>query len=197
MPHDERGEAGEASGDISSDAGYESLIDGFRLSEGESMIETLEVDGSDRFILTDRRVIYIGGDEDHRNWSFAPVSEISSVEVRRVARERSTLIWGVLGLIAAVGIWQVATNDTVGIIGGIVMAILGAVLLWDFYLRTPPSQLLFRAGGKDIGGPLNRSAETGARSFGDRLFELKSSRSQDETTAKPAGITRRYRYPGP
>lgn len=197
MPSDEMGEP---DGVTAGDAGYESLIDGFRLSDGESIVETLEVDGLDRFILTDRRVIYIGGDEDHRNWSFTPIPEVTSITVSRIARERSTLVWGVLGLIAAVGIWQVATNETVGIIGGIVMAALGAVLLWDFYLRTPPSRLLFRADGKDIGGSLNRSAEAGARSFGDRLFELKfaiSREQKDSGPEKPAGTTRRYRYPGP
>lgn len=177
----------------------ESIIDGFRIVDGESVVESLEVGGSDRFVLTDRRVIYIGGDEDHRNWSFAPLSEISSVRVTRVARERSSLIWGVLGLIASIGIWQVATNERVGIIGGVAMAALGAILLWDYYLRTPPSRLLFHAAGRDIGGPLNRSSENGARSFGDRVFELKArdaEKSEESAPAKPAGATRRYRYPG-
>ena len=177
----------------------DSVIDGFRLLEGESVVESLEVGGSDRFVLTDRRVIYIGGDEDHRNWSFAPISEISSVRVTRVLRERSSLIWGVLGLIASIGIWQVAANDRVGIIGGIVMAALGAILLCDYYLRTPPSRLLFDAAGKDIGGPINRSSENGARSFGDKVFELKAydaEQSEESAPAKPAGTARRYRYPG-
>jgi len=180
----------------------DSVIDGFRLIDGESVVESLEVGGTDRFVLTDRRVIYIGGDEDHRNWSFAPIGEISSVRVARVGRERASLIWGVLGLIASIGIWQVATNERVGIIGGVVMAALGAVLLWDYYLRTPPSRLLFHAAGKDIGGPLNRSSEIGARSFGDRVFELKArdsgtfGKSEESAPAKPAGTTRRYRYPG-
>jgi hypothetical protein len=176
-----------------------SVVDGFRLIDGESVVESLEVGGSDRFVLTDRRVIYIGGDEEHRNWSFAPISEISSVRVTRVARERSSLIWGVLGLIASIGIWQVATNDKIGVIGGIVMALLGAILLWDYYLRTPPSRLLFDASGKDIGGPLNRSSEDGARSFGDMVFELKARNaadSEESASTKPAGTTRRYRYPG-
>ncbi len=176
----------------------ESVIDGFRLTDGESVVESLEVDGTDRFVLTNRRVIYIGGDEDHRNWSFADVSEVTSVEVARASRERSSLMWGVLGFIAAVGIWQVATNDKVGIIGGIAMAMLGAILLWDYYLRTPSSRLLFHAAGKDIGGPLSRSSETGARAFGDRVFELKSLSARDTDDSdhgKPAGITRRYRYP--
>ena len=179
------------------------VVDGFRLAEGESVVETLEVDGANRFILTDRRVMYLGGDEDHRNWSFAPVEQISSIAVTRVSRERSSLLWGVLGLIAAIGIWQVATNDTVGIVGGIVMAILGATLFWDYYLRTPPSRLLFYADGNEIGGPLSRSSEAGARSFGDRVFELKSQNTRGPAhksggpgPGKPAGITRRYRYPG-
>ena len=173
-------------------------IDGFRLIEGESVVESLEVGGPDRFVLTDRRVIYIGGDEDHRNWSFAPISEISSVRVTRMVRERSSLIWGVLGLIASIAIWQVATNERVGIIGGIVMAALGAILLFDYYLRTPPSRLLFDAAGKDIGGPIIRSSENGARSFGDRVFELKAlenEKFEKSTPVKPAGTTRRYRYP--
>ena len=173
-------------------------IDGFRLIEGESVVESLEVGGPDRFVLTDCRVIYIGGDEDHRNWSFAPISEISSVRVTRMVRERSSLIWGVLGLIASIGIWQVATNERVGIIGGVVMAALGAILLFDYYLRTPPSRLLFDAAGKDIGGPINRSSENGARSFGDRVFELKAldnETSEKSAPTKPAGTTRRYRYP--
>ncbi len=174
-----------------------------RLAEGESVVETLEVDGANRFILTDRRVMYLGGDEEHRNWSFAPVEQISSIAVTRVSRERSSILWGVLGLIAAIGIWQVATNDTVGIVGGIVMAILGATLFWDYYLRTPPSRLLFYADGNEIGGPLSRSSEAGARSFGDRVFELKSQNTRGPAhksggpgPGKPAGITRRYRYPG-
>ncbi|MDA1258193.1 MAG: hypothetical protein O3C10_10205 [Chloroflexi bacterium] len=170
------------------------VIDGFRLGEHEEIVKMLDIDGSDRFVLTDRRVIYVGGDEDHRNWAFAPVSEVTTVELSRAPRERTTLIWGVLGLVAAVGMWQVATNDTVGIIGGLVMAVLAVVLLWDYYLRTPPSQLVFRAGGKDIGGPLTRSAEAGAREFGDSVFELKS---REAVPARPAGITRRYRYPAP
>ena len=177
----------------------DSVIDGFRLIEGESVVESLEVGGSDRFVLTDRRVIYIGGDEDHRNWSFAPISEISSVRVTRIVRERSSLIWGVLGLIASIGIWQVATNERVGIIGGVVMAALGTILLCDYYLRTPPSRLLFDAAGKDIGGPLNRSSENRARSFSDRVFELKAhdaEKSEESAPAKPAGTARRYRYPG-
>jgi hypothetical protein len=177
----------------------DSVIDGFRLIDGESLVESLEVGGSDRFVLTDRRVIYIGGDEDHRNWSFAAIDEISSVRVARVARERSSLIWGMLGLIASIGIWQVATNERVGIIGGVAMAALGAILLWDYYLRTPPSRLLFHADGKDIGGPLNRSSENGARSFGDMVFELKArnaGKSEGSAPSKPAGTTRRYRYPG-
>jgi hypothetical protein len=176
----------------------DSVIDGFRLIEGESVVESLEVGGSDRFVLTDRRVIYIGGDEDHRNWSFASLSEISSVRVTRMVRERSSLIWGVLGLIASIAIWQVATNERVGIIGGIVMAALGAILLFDYYLRTPPSRLLFDAAGKDIGGPIIRSSENGARSFGDRVFELKAlenEKFEKSTPVKPAGTTRRYRYP--
>ena len=176
----------------------DSVIDGFRLVEGESVVESLEVGGSDRFVLTDRRVIYIGGDEDHRNWSFASLSEISSVRVTRMVRERSSLIWGVLGLIASIAIWQVATNERVGIIGGIVMAALGAILLFDYYLRTPPSRLLFDAAGKDIGGPIIRSSENGARSFGDRVFELKAlenEKFEKSTPVKPAGTTRRYRYP--
>ncbi len=176
----------------------DSVIDGFRLIEGESVVESLKVGGSDRFVLTDRRVIYIGGDEDHRNWSFASLSEISSVRVTRMVRERSSLIWGVLGLIASIAIWQVATNERVGIIGGIVMAALGAILLFDYYLRTPPSRLLFDAAGKDIGGPIIRSSENGARSFGDRVFELKAlenEKFEKSTPVKPAGTTRRYRYP--
>jgi len=176
----------------------DSVIDGFRLIEGESVVESLAVGGSDRFVLTDRRVIYIGGDEDHRNWSFASLSEISSVRVTRMVRERSSLIWGVLGLIASIAIWQVATNERVGIIGGIVMAALGAILLFDYYLRTPPSRLLFDAAGKDIGGPIIRSSENGARSFGDRVFELKAlenEKFEKSTPVKPAGTTRRYRYP--
>jgi len=176
----------------------ESVIDGFRLTDGESVVESLEVDGTDRFVLTNRRVIYIGGDEDHRNWSFADVSEVTSVEVARASRERSSLMWGVLGFIAAVGIWQVATNDKVGIIGGIAMAMLGAILLWDYYLRTPSSRLILHAAGKDIGGSLSRSSESGARAFGDRVFELKtlSARDTDDSDpGKPAGITRSYRYP--
>ena len=176
------------------------VIDGFRLTNGESVVEKLEVDGTDRFILTDMRVIYIGGDEDHRNWSFASLSNVSSIEVTRVSRERSSLYWGVLGLIASLGIWQVATNEKVGIVGGIIMALLGALLLWDYYFRTPPSRLVFHAAGQDVGGPLSRSAEAGARAFSDRVFELSSKGSGIESnlpSEKTSTVTPRYRYPAP
>lgn len=166
-------------------------LDGFALAPGEDVIDTLRVSDVDRFVLTNQRIIYAGGADDRRRWAFALLPEITAVEVARSPRERAALVWGVLGLIASVGIWQVATNATVGIVGGIAMAALGLLLLGDYYLRTPPSTLTFRAGGKDVGGPLTREAETGARAFADQLMHVRS----ELAAARAAAQARRPRFP--
>ncbi len=166
-------------------------LDGFALAPGEDVIDTLRVSDIDRFVLTNQRIIYAGGADDRRRWAFALLPEITAVEVARSPRERAALVWGVLGLIASVGIWQVATNATVGIVGGIAMAALGLLLLGEFYLRTPPSTLTFRAGGKDVGGPLTREAETGARAFADQLMHVRS----ELAAARAAAQARRPRFP--
>lgn len=171
----------------------ETTLAGFSLAAGEEVIDTLEVGGEDRFAMTTERVIYSGGTEEHRMWSFALISEITSAEVSRAPRDKAMLVWGLLGLVAAVGIWQVSTNAIIGVVGGVAMTALSLLLLGDYYFRTPPSMLVFRAAGQEVGGPLSREAEDRSREFADQIMH---ARARAEAKRQRSASRRRPRFPG-
>ena len=108
-------------------------------------------DGSEA-LLTDRRILLRGAPDASVLFSSVRLTDVDSVSISRARPNRRSLIWGLIGLGATVGMWQAL--DGVGNLRLIIAAIvllMSAVLLADYALRPPDLQVVIRAkSGADI-----------------------------------------------
>lgn len=102
--------------------------------------------GGSEVVLTERRVVLRGApDADvlHASMRFA---EIDSVTISRSRPNRRSLIWGLVGIGAAIGMWQAL--DGVGnlrLIIAVIVLLMSGILLADYFLRPPDLQVGLRA----------------------------------------------------
>lgn len=160
------------------------------LLDGEEVVATLDGDDGGRFVLTAMRVLHVGGGARPRRWSHAMIEAVSSVELASKPKDRSSLGWAVLGFLGALGIWQVSTNDIVGIGGGIVIGLIAAALAIDYLFFDPGAHLLFHAASGDVGGPVRDADAGAAQELARRFFALRAEKER-----QPRVTRRRPRYP--
>ena len=123
----------------------ESLAD---LLPGESSLFSAFTHGEEgsEVLMTDRRVLLRGAPDANVLFSTVRLTDVDSVSISRARPNRRSLIWGLIGLGATVGMWQAL--DGVGNLRLIIAAIvllMSAVLLADYALRPPDLQVLIRA----------------------------------------------------
>ena len=123
----------------------ESLAD---LLPGESSLFSAFTHGEEgsEVLMTDRRILLRGAPDANVLFSTVRLTDVDSVSISRARPNRRSLIWGLIGLGATVGMWQAL--DGVGNLRLIIAAIvllMSAVLLADYALRPPDIQVLIRA----------------------------------------------------
>ncbi len=123
----------------------ESLAD---LLPGETSLFSALTHGeeSSEVLMTDRRILLRGAPDSNVLFSTVRLTDVDSVSIARARPSRRSLIWGLIGLGATVGMWQAL--DGVGNLRLIIAAIvllMSAVLLADYALRPPDLQVLIRA----------------------------------------------------
>jgi hypothetical protein len=163
--------------DITASAGSEPQIG----SAGDRVLENpeaaavthLEALHGRRLELTDERVTVEGDKDGWGGWSVAFLPQIAAVRVLPGRKERSTLIWGIVGVLAAIGVWQVASNDAVSAIGGIVVGAISLALLGEFFFRPPDLIMQIVLGTETIEVDIKRSQTGEARQFADLILETR------------------------
>lgn len=145
--------------------------DGVQLADGERFIGGLEALNGHRFALTSQRVSY----ESTQDWSFAFLTGITAVRIVSQPRDRRSLFWGIVGALAALGVWQIATNGTVALAGGLVVAAVSALLLGDYFIRAPDLRLELQAGAFGLAGPVRRARAGEAREFARLILQARSN----------------------
>ena len=115
---------------------------------GESSLFSAFTHGQDgsEAVLTDRRVLFKGAPDAAMLFSSIRLIDVDSVSVSRSRPRRRSLIWGLIGIGASVGMWQAL--DGVGNLRLIIAAIvllMSAVLLADYALRPPDLKVLIHA----------------------------------------------------
>ena len=118
------------------------------LLPGETSLYTAPThnDGGSEIVLTDRRVVLRGAPDAKVLFASMQLDEIDSVSISRARLSRRSLTWGLIGIAAAVGMWQAL--DGVGNIRLVIAAIVvlaSAVLLADYALRPPDLEVSIRA----------------------------------------------------
>ena len=118
------------------------------LLPGETSLYTAFTHGEEgsEALLTDRRILLRGAPDASVLFSSVRLTDVDSVSISRARPNRRSLIWGLIGLGATVGMWQAL--DGVGNLRLIIAAIvllMSAVLLADYALRPPDLQVVIRA----------------------------------------------------
>ncbi len=127
---------------------WKGLRSASELLPGESMVYSAQTHGDkgSEAILTDRRVVLRGAPDAIVLFDSLRLKEIESVSISRARPNRRSLIWGLIGIAAAIGMWQAL--DGVGnmrvIIAGLVM-LMSLVLLGDYALRPTDVVVSMRA----------------------------------------------------
>ncbi len=160
------------------------------LLPGERVITELESSDDGRFQLTHARVIYNGGSESKSVYASARLKDINSVQISRRPRARRSAAWGVVGLFAAIGVWQVTPSTTIGITAGAAVAIISLILLADYWIRPAGVHIEFHTGGGAIGGEVGGKASHAmefARSVEDARRRIVPSRINTPYRNYPSG----------
>lgn len=139
------------------------------LLPGEPIIASLSTGGGE-FHLTATRVSFTGGRESETVHSSAMLRDVTGVEMLRRPRESRSAWWGGIGLLAAIGVWEVSSNNTIGGIAAVVVALISIALLADYWFRPGGVVLAFRAAGSSVQGTIESSGIDAARQFID-IFE--------------------------
>ena len=164
----------------------------------EAVAELPAVDGAS-FLLTDRRVVYTGGREEEAVYASVRAADITSVVLARRPRDRRAVIWAVAGFIAALGAWQVTSNETVGAVAGAVVGAISLGLLADYWFRPGGLVLRLHSAGGSAGGPVEARAAARAAEFAASVEEARARASSPVAQAgaeKPAqGEAPRRSYP--
>ena len=147
------------------------------LLPGEERITEAPGAGGALFVLTDRRVLYAGGSEDRIIAESARLTDVAAVRLERRSRDRRSAVWGVIGLLAAIAVWQVTRSESVGAIAAAVVGVVSIALLADYWLRRPGIMLTFLTPGGPLGGQVE-DADAGAA----QAFAAKFERQRAELT---------------
>lgn len=155
--------------------------------------EFARIDGADgyRMAVFADRVEYHSGDGTRGIWGSIPLAAITGVGVEVRPKDRGLLVWGILGLIAAFGIYQVATNANVANFGSFAVAAISGVLLIQYYFRPPGLQLVVYTGGSSKAIPLRGDSLRSARAFATEVIDARD-RSAPQTSQEPAWTQPRY-----
>lgn len=131
------------------------------LLPGERIVSELKSSKSSGFQLSHSRVIFRGGTESNAVYSSAQLKDVSSVNVSRRPRARRSAAWGVVGLFAAIGVWQVTPSTTVGVTASLVVALISLILMADYWIRPAGVHMEFHTtGGGTIGGEVDGKVAT-------------------------------------
>lgn len=131
------------------------------LLPGERVVSELKSTNHSGFQLSHSRVIFRGGSDSNAVYASAQLKDVSSVNISRRPRARRSAAWGVIGLFAAIGVWQVTPNTTVGITAALGVALISLFLMADYWIRPAGTHIEFHTtGGGTIAGEVDGKVAT-------------------------------------
>jgi len=131
------------------------------LLPGERIVAELKSTNDSGFQLSHSRVIFRGGTDSNAVYASAQLKDVSSVNISRRPRARRSAAWGVVGLFAAIGVWQVTPSTTVGVTAALVVALISLILMADYWIRPAGVHIeLHTTGGGIIGGEVDGKVAT-------------------------------------
>jgi hypothetical protein len=156
------------------------------LLPSEPVIATLSAEDG-QFRLTASRLIFTGGRETVSLYAVARLRDVTGVEIRRRPRESRSAWWGGIGLLAAVGVWEVSSNATVGAVAAAVVAFISAALLADYWFRPAGTVLAFNTPGSAVQGLISTSGIDAAKQFVTEFEQVRAYSARAGSFGPTAG----------
>jgi hypothetical protein len=125
-------------------------------------------------LLNEDHVAVDGSGNQWPGWAIVLLSEISAVRVLSQTKDRGALVWGVIGAIAAIGVWHVASNEAVSLIGGLVVGVISIILLGEFFLKPPGLRLEIIVGSNVVGTGIKRGQAQEAQEFARAILQARA-----------------------
>lgn len=161
-------------------AAAQNEYEGIRLIGGERIEASLGMgdvaDGGDALLLTDRRIVRIGGGRD-RQRAFAALDDVSAAEIARQPEGYANFVWAALGFLAALLVWLTIDSPPLSWIAAAVLALMGAYLVIDRLVSRGSAYVAVKAGPTQIFAALKDADIPDAEMLINRLFELKAARA--------------------
>lgn len=150
------------------------------LLPGERVVAELETGDNGKFRLTHARILFRGGSGSNSVYSSANLTDVTSIQISQRPRARRSAAWGVAGLFAAIGVWQLTPTSNVGMISAIAVAAMSLMLMADYWIRPAGVHLEFHNNvgsflGSEVGGK-SENAIRFARTVEDAKRRLVPSR---------------------
>lgn len=137
--------------------------------------------GGSEVVLTEKRVLLRGAADEKVLHATMRFSEIDSVTIARSRPSRRSLVWGLIGVGASVGMWQ--AMDGVGnlrLIIAVIVVLMSVVLLADYFLRPPDLLVGLRAGsGTEMSIAFGQSHAEEADRFAAHVISMMEMQSDD------------------
>ena len=137
--------------------------------------------GGSEVVLTEKRVLLRGAADEKVLHATMRFSEIDSVTIARSRPSRRSLVWGLIGVGASVGMWQAL--DGVGnlrLIIAVIVVLMTVVLLADYFLRPPDLLVGLRArSGVEMSIAFGQSHAEEADRFAARVISMMEMQSDD------------------
>ena len=152
------------------------------LLPGESTVASASTrgKGGSEVVLTNWRVLLRGAPEAKVLHASMRLTEIDSLEISRARPGKRSLVWGLIGIGAAIGMWQALDGaGNVRLFVAALVVFMSGLLLVDYFLRPPDLQVVFRArsGVEMIVEFAQSHAEEADRFAAQVLVNLESSKS--------------------
>ena len=152
------------------------------LLPGESTVASASTrgKGGSEVVLTNWRVLLRGAPEAKVLHASMRLTEIDSLEISRARPGKRSLVWGLIGIGAAIGMWQALDGaGNVRLFVAALVVFMSGLLLVDYFLRPPDLQVVFRArsGVEMIVEFAQSHADEADRFAAQVLVNLESSKS--------------------
>ena len=115
----------------------------------ENILHELESDESCYLIITHSNIYYINSRNKESEISSIKVSSLDGYDLSLKSKNPSQFYWSILGIICAVGFWQLSSDKIISAIGGIFITLISVLLALDYWF-TPAKFELKIFSGSDI-----------------------------------------------
>ena len=163
MDNDKILESGEKSGTGTNQISNNSSLINAQLLPDERVISKLKSNNDGGFELTHNRILYTRDSRSTVVYSSIQIQDISSIQVLRRPRARRSAVWGIIGLLSAIGVWQVTPNSTPGIIATLAVALISLVLIADYWLRPDGVHIEFQTTAGKVSGEVGNKLSEAVR----------------------------------